>query len=142
MYGAAKCSKCSRLRIFDLKASSSTCPYCNSKNEHKTLKVLYKDRDQCVARDFLAHYSGYIPAPTEKKGEIDSDPLSTLIFKYEQCNDIEEKLNILAKGLTEIYGEFTIEHVESIDPNNAEKKIKVMLETCLVSENKHGYFKS
>ncbi|MBQ4411891.1 MAG: hypothetical protein II848_03645, partial [Candidatus Methanomethylophilus sp.] len=40
---------------------------------------------------------------------------------------VDEKMRVLAEGLTAVYGEFTFEDLEKIEPKHAEKYLKAML---------------
>lgn len=70
----------------------------------------------------------------------DIDPYSTLEYRYERTRSIEEKMEVLSKGLTEVYGEFTFEDLEKIEPKHAEKILKAMLVNGYVHETKYGRY--
>jgi hypothetical protein len=49
-------------------------------------------------------------------------------------------MEVLSKGLTEVYGEFTFEDLEKIEPKHAEKMLKAMLVNGYVHETKYGRY--
>lgn len=113
-YAIISCPKCRRRRMIDRSAASSACPYCGAVSEHRGLAVIFENRNQDAVRNaFSRMHSSEVPE--KKKGDTDPDPLSTLMYRYEQCTDLQRKMELLAKGLTEIYGTFTLEDIEKID---------------------------
>lgn len=143
MYSVISCPGCNRLKIADLDTLTSECPYCGKTCEHRHTKRLYDNEDQAACRDAIAHLYGFTPEKKNTKERIEkADPHSTLVYKYEQCRGIDEKMDVLSKGLTEIHGTFTFEDLEKIDPKNAKKLLEAMCEECLVAEVKPGRYRA
>lgn len=140
-YAIVSCRNCKNNRIIDRSSTSSKCPYCSTSAEHKELRILFEDKSQSVVREALSQLSGFEPPPKKEKPAVDHDPLSTLIYRYEKCSDLPERMNILSKGLTEIYGTFTLEDMERVDPKNAEKMLGTMLDLCIIYEVKYGRYR-
>ncbi|MCL1978582.1 MAG: hypothetical protein FWG60_00250 [Methanomassiliicoccaceae archaeon] len=140
-YAVISCRKCRRQRVIDRSAASSVCPYCSTAAEHKGLAVKFEHRDQKVVRDALTRLHP-VDAPEKKKREVDSDPLSTLVYRYENCTDPQKRMELISKGLTELCGTFTLEDVERIDEKNAEKLLSAMLELCFVYEVEYGRYRA
>ncbi len=140
-YGIITCRKCKRNRIIDLSSTSSKCPYCSVTDEHKGLKIIFEDNNQSVVRDALSQLYAF-DMPEKKRPGIDHDPLSTLIYRYEKCSDLQERMIILSKGLTDIYDTFTIDDIDKVDPKNADKLLKSMLDQCLIYEVKYGRYRA
>lgn len=139
MYGIIICDFCKRYRIIDESSANSKCPFCGTSAEHKERKILFEDYDQKIVRDMLAHMSGFVPE--EKPGNLsDADPLSSLAYRYEHTSDPYERMELLADGLTSILGSFSLEDVEEIDPKNAGKILKAMIDSGLVYESGPGRF--
>jgi len=145
MYGLSICSMCGRARVIDRSSKSSTCPYCGNSERTDRMVFFYECRDQETARKALAEAAGF-EAPNEKakKKKIEkADPYSTMIYKYENTSDLDEKMKIIAKGLTKIKGTFTIDDVsEIVGEKNAEKYISAMLDRCYIAEVRVGQYKS
>ena len=144
MYGLFLCGVCRKPRIADKSQATSTCPYCNSNAKTKDLIFFYENRDQDAVRMALSQATGFTPPDTsEKKKRIEAaDPYSTMGYKYEHTSDLDEKMEILAKGLTDIYGTFTLEDVEAIVGKRAEKMVDAMLDRCIISEVRHGKYRA
>jgi len=138
-YAIITCSNCKQRRIIDRSAISSKCPRCGTQAEHKGLRVIFENKDQNAVREVLTRMSG-THVPEKKSKGPDSDPLSTLIYKYENCSGLEEKMALLSKGLTDIYGTFSIEDIKKIDEKNAVKLLNAMLEQCYIHEIKYGRY--
>ena len=66
-----------------------------------------------------------------------------MIYKYEHTSDLDEKMVILAKGLTKVKGTFTLEDVQEIvGERNAEKYVAAMMDRCYIAEVRPGQYKS
>lgn len=141
-YGIITCRKCKSHRIADLSSRSSKCPYCGVTDEHKGLKIIFQDESQAVVRDALSQLSVFDIPTQKKRSDVDHDPLSTLIYRYEKCSDLQERLIILSEGLTRIFETFTLDDIEKIDPKNSEKLLKTMLDQCLIYEVKYGRYRA
>ena len=121
---------------------TSVCPYCGTKKEHTTVRRYYESEDQQMCRAAMNQLTGFFEEEEQKKPSPDIDPYSTLEYRYEHCHSLEEKMDALATGLTEIYGEFTIEDLEKLEPKHAEKMLKAMLVNGYVHETKYGRYKA
>ena len=140
MYGIITCSGCKRDRMISLSAASTICPYCGKKIDTKTAVVSFSDKDQNIVREVFDRSSGFVIEKKEKKE--DKDPLSTLAYKIDHCPDIEVKMKIIANGLTEILGTFTIRDVEELIPKDGKKYVEAMLENCMIYETEYGHYKT
>ncbi len=148
MYGLAICSSCGRARVIDKSSKSSSCPYCNNSERTDKMVFIFECRDQETAREALAQASGFeTPSRKEeraRKKKIEkADPYSTLIYQYEHASDLDEKMMVLAKGLTKIKGTFTLEDIQEIvGEKYAEKYVASMLERCYIFEVGYGRYKA
>ena len=143
-YAVTKCS-CGRLRIIDFSSETSACPYCGKNVVNENVSVLYRNSDQGTVRAVLSEMTGFTDPgedPEVRKRIEEADPVSTLEYKYESCSDIETKMEILASGLTEIYGTFTLEDLKKIERKNPERILKAMLDQCLVFEIEIGKYRA
>ncbi|MCL2295664.1 MAG: hypothetical protein FWC29_01100 [Methanomassiliicoccaceae archaeon] len=140
-YAVISCSKCGHQRIIDRSSASSKCSHCGIRVEHKGLAVIFEDKDQSAVRDALTRLNSF-DIPEKKKSDVDHDPLSTLIYRYENCTDLQKKMELVSCSLTEIYGTFSLEDVEKVDEKNAEKLLSAMLELCYVHEVKSGRYRA
>lgn len=146
MYGLLQCRTCKRPRIIDLSQKSSACPYCNSQEKTKDARIVYRTADQESAREALTMATGFVPpkmSKEKKQKEIEAaDPYSTMVYRFEHASDLDEKMIILAEGLTECKGTFTLDDVrEVVGVKNAEKYVSAMLDRCYISEVRIGQYK-
>ena len=142
MYGVVACSKCGRKRVADLSSEKSTCPYCGKSDKNATLDVFYKNSDAEAVRAAFSGITGYSGGTEKKHADPMTDPYSSLVYRYEHCRSLDEKLTVLSEGLTKIYGTFTLEDIMKIEPKNAEKYLGSMLEKCYAHEVKYGQYRS
>jgi DNA-directed RNA polymerase subunit RPC12/RpoP len=139
-YAIISCGKCKHQRMIDRSSASSKCSYCGLRVEHKEVVTVFENKDQNIVRDALTQLNSF--DVQEKKSGVDHDPLSTLIYKYENCTDMQKKMELISRGLTDIYGTFSLEDVEKIDEKNAEKLLNAMLELCYVHEVRNGRYRA
>ncbi len=143
MYGLAQCRVCGKPRVVDLSKSSSACPYCSAEEDTSKLPVFFRSPDQSAVREALSQATGFTPPDlaAKKKRIEQADPYSTMVYRYEHASDLEEKMEILAEGLTRIKGTFTLDDVREIAGDRAEKMVSAMLDRCLISEVRIGIYK-
>lgn len=144
MYGLALCGICRRPRVADKSFATSTCPYCNASEKTKDLIFYFESPDQDVVRQALSQATGFVPPDmVQKKKRIEeADPYSTMVYQYEHCSDLDEKLTILAEGLTRINGSFTLDDIREIVGDKAEKYVSAMLDRCIAAEVRIGVYKA
>ncbi|MBR4503762.1 MAG: hypothetical protein IKP20_02135 [Candidatus Methanomethylophilaceae archaeon] len=143
-YGLAQCGSCKRPRIIDLSKKASVCPYCGTESRTDMISIFYRSESQEAVREALAQATGFVPPDALKKREkiAEADPYSTMVYRYEHCSDLNGKMLILAEGLTEIKGTFTMEDVREIAGDRAEKMVSAMLDRCIIFEVRHGVYKA
>lgn len=144
MYGLALCGICRRPRVADKSFATSTCPYCNASEKTKDLIFYFESPDQDIVRQALSQTTGFVPPDmVQKKRRIEeADPYSTMVYQYEHCSDLDEKLTILAEGLTRINGSFTLNDIREIVGDKAEKYVSAMLDRCIAAEVRIGVYKA
>ncbi len=98
-----------------------------------------------MCREAIGRLHGFAPDDDEDDGRIErvreADPVSTLAYRYERCGSTEERMELLAEGLTAIHGSFTLEDVAEIDPRDAGKLLEGMHRRCLVAEVGPGRYR-
>lgn len=141
MYAVVMCPGCRKYRMIDCRSASSDCPFCRTVSKHNELRKYFESEDQTEVRNVLAQATGYIPEKKDRSRIENADPLSTLHYRYEHCQDLDEKMEILSAGLTDIHGTFTLEDVEEFEPKNAKKMLTAMLDACIVAEIRPGKYK-
>ena len=104
----------------------------------------FESPDQDVVRQALSQATGFVPPDmVQKRKRIEeADPYSTMVFQYEHCSDLDEKLTILAEGLTKINGSFTLDDIREIVGDKAERYVSAMLDRCIAAEVRIGVYKA
>ena len=128
MYGLTQCGLCRRPRIVETDDSVTTCPYCGHSERAGRNGFIFTSESQSEVRAALSRAMGadeFLPTQAdlrERRRRIgESDPESTLAYRYEHASDLDEKMEVLSEGLTALKGEFTLEDVEGYEPRRAEK---------------------
>ena len=140
MYGIVLCSSCGRKRIADLKCGTSVCPYCGRTDSVNRMTVLFSDISQNTVRKVFSDADSSKYPAERKKDKKDPDPLSTIVYGYEHASGIG-KLTVIAKGLTDIKGEFTKNDIEELLPGEGERLLKQMISADIVIEVQCGRYR-
>lgn len=146
-YGLVVCSLCKRPRVADMSTVTSACPYCGYSERTGRMRVAMVSDDQSELRSALADAAPADMPTAEERRErrrriAEADPESTLAYRYEHASDIEERMEILAEGLTSLRGEFTLEDVEGFEPRRAERMLAAMLDRGYVHETRPGRYRA
>ncbi len=144
MYGLVQCGACHRPRIVEKSQKESSCPYCRCVQDVSDLRFFFESKDQAAVREALTQATGFVPEDTaaKKRRIAEADPYSTMVYRYEHCSDLEEKMQILADGLTAVKGTFTLDDVREIAGPKAEKMVSAMLDRCMISEVRIGVYRA
>ena len=69
------------------------------------------------------------------------NPMKKLAYTVSHCSDTGMKMRTIADGLDEIFGEFTVDQIDSLVPGKGERFAEAMLDACLIYEVGYGRFK-
>lgn len=143
-YILTRCGACRRPRVADLSKTESSCPYCGCVQRTSDLPCYFESADQRSVREALSQATGFVPpdAVQKRRRIADADPYSTMVYRYEHCSDLDERMEILAEGLTAIKGTFTLDDVREIAGDRAEKMVSAMLDRCMISEVRIGVYRA
>lgn len=148
-FALIQCSLCGRGRIVSLSDSASTCPWCGYEERNGRARIVMESDDQAELRAALARATGVdgmVPTAEEvrerRRRIAEADPESTLAYRYEHAADLDERMEVLAEGLTELRGEFTLEDVREFEPRRAERMLEAMLARGFVHETGHGRYRA
>ena len=135
MFAIVTCPNCRNDRMVDLSSGTTSCPYCGKRFDTDRLNIKFKHSDQNVVRDVLF---GSEDVPTAG----DDDPMKKLAYKVSHTNDPGMKMAFIADGLSEIYGEFTVDMIDKLVPGKGERFAEAMLEACLIYEVGYGKYRT
>ena len=134
MFAIVTCPGCRNDRMVDLASGTSTCPFCGRRFDTDRLNVKFKHSDQNVVRDVLFG--------NEDVPKTDDDPMKKLSYRVSHTNDMGMKLAVIADGLSEMHGEFTIDMIDELVPGKGERYAEAMLEACLIYEVGYGRYRA
>ena len=103
MFAIVTCPECRNDRMIDLSSGSTSCPFCGKRFDTDRLNIKFKHPDQNVVRDVLF---GSKDVPT---ADDSGNPMKGLSYKVSHASDPGMKMVYIADGLSEIYGEFTVD---------------------------------
>jgi hypothetical protein len=114
MYGVIVCSRCNRAKGADLKAKTARCQCGNVLKLKETKKFFesssHKEIAAAVAR-MNAELEGGVQEwemiAESSSGEEGDDPHSKIVTTASSMTDQQEKLEFVARSLTETFGSFT-----------------------------------
>lgn len=136
MFAVVVCPGCRKPRGIKLSSQKSTCPRCGRSIEVRKALVHFKSPDAREIKEFIGTMSGYSP-PVEKDSE---DPWSNLRDKAVAERDPEERLSIIASGLSRMLGTFDSEDIERLIPDKGESYLRLMVDHALVLETSPGRY--
>lgn len=136
MFAIVTCPECRNDRMVDLSTGTTSCPFCGKRMDTDRLNVKFKHPDQAVVRDVL-HGSEAVPMKDDSP-----DPVKRLAYSVSHCKEPGPKMCMIAEGLMEIYGEITVEAVDSLVPGKGERMTEAMLDACIIYEVGYGKYKT
>lgn len=135
MFAIVTCPECRNDRMIDLSSGSTSCPFCGKRFDTDRLNIKFKHPDQNVVRDVLF---GNKDVPTT---DDSGNPMKGLSYKVSHASDPGMKMVYIADGLSEIYGEFTVDMIDELVPGKGEKFAEAMLDACMIYEVGYGRFR-
>ncbi|MGI6009796.1 MAG: DUF5817 domain-containing protein [Methanomethylophilus sp.] len=139
MFAIIKCGSCKRPRIIDDSDRNTVCPFCGNTDETKGRRIYFRSSDQKAVREELEKMTGGAHGAKPKEKPMGEE--EKLLYEYQHTSGLDDKMDILAEGLTRIYGEWTVDDMRKFEPKNAEKMLSAMLDECLVFETKYGRYR-
>ncbi len=148
-FGLALCGACGRPRVLNRSNTSSTCPYCGCSERTSRIRIVFESEDPAEVRSALAGATSRdeIEALEQDRAERrrraeDDDPYSTLVFRYEHSSDMDERMDVMAEGLTRLKGDFTLDDMMEMDPRRAERMLPAMLSRGYIHEVRPGHYRA
>ncbi|MCK4443269.1 MAG: DUF1922 domain-containing protein [Thermoplasmata archaeon] len=151
MYGVVVCSRCRKARAVDLRSKTARCQ-CGYQMKLKETKKFFESSDQrevaaAVAR-LNAEMEGGIEEWEELVGETSGDEVSDIYSKIvadaSDASEVQERLEIVARGLTDTFGSFTKKELEKVlrmlGMRDAEDCVQVLLRENIIYEPEPGVF--
>lgn len=137
MFAVVVCPGCHKPRGIKLSSQKSTCPRCGRSVEVRKALIHFQSPDVREIKAFINSMSGFCPPVKEEEC---LDPWIALRDRVKSERDPEERLFVIASGLSEILGTFTVEDVERVVPGKGEAYLRLMVENTLVLEASPGRY--
>ncbi|MFA7341929.1 MAG: hypothetical protein WCY65_02005 [Candidatus Methanomethylophilaceae archaeon] len=131
MFAVVVCPGCRKPRGIKLSSQKSACPRCGRVIEVRKALIHFQSPDVREIKAFINALSDFSPPVKEEESR---DPWVALQDKIKAERDPEERLCVIASGLSEILGTFTVIDVERVVPGKGEAYLRLMVENALVLE--------
>ncbi len=151
MYGVVVCSRCRKARAVDLRDKTARCQ-CGYQMKLKETKKFFESSDQREVAAAVARLNAEMKGGTEEweelagetsKDEV-SDIYSRIVAEASEATEVQERLEIVARGLTQIFGSFTKEEMEKVlrmlGIRDARDCVQMLLRENVIYEPEPGVF--
>jgi hypothetical protein len=147
-YGLIICPKCGMARGVEAEKKTTTCQ-CGREIELKRMKLKFLTDSPLELADSVAQANAALRGggqlPPEKKPNR-KDPFFVIAERAKPVKDPIERMRIIAKGLTDLRGDFGIEDVRKVvsvlGKDSAEDIIARLKEHNLIYESGAGAYRS
>lgn len=136
MYAVVICPGCRQPRGVKLSSKRSRCPRCGREVEVRKALIHFRSSDQREIRAAINAMTGFVPEAPEPP----SDPRDALRRRVREVKDPESRLNVLAAGLEDVLGQFTLADLEELFPEEGERYLKLLIQHALVMEPSSGVY--
>ncbi len=153
MYGAVVCSRCERARAVDLRDKTARCQ-CGYQMKLKETRKLFESDDQREVAAAVAKLNAEMAGGFEEWEElaidasrmVTDDLFSNIASKAASANEVQERLEVVARGLTENLGSFTIREfgkvLRMLNLRDAEECVQALLRENIIYEPEPGVFRA
>lgn len=137
MFAVVVCPGCRKPRGIKLSSQKSTCPRCGRVIEVRKALIHFQSPDVREIKAFINAMSDFSPPVKEEECR---DPWIAMQDRIKSERDPEERLFVIASGLSEILGTFTVEDVERVVPGKGEAYLRLMVDHVIVLETSPGRY--
>lgn len=147
-YGVLVCPKCGMARGVETSKKTTTCQ-CGKEIHLDRVKLMFLTNSPLELADSVAAANASLRGgekmPSEKKSRK-RDPLGAIAERAKPIKDPVERLQLIARGLTELKSEFGLEDLRKIvarlGKGSPEDMLAALREHNLVYETADGMFKA
>lgn len=153
MYGVVVCSRCKRAKAVDLRSKMARCQ-CGNQMKLKETKKFFESSDQREVAVAVAKLNAEIEGGTEEweklsdeKLEVASDDVySRIVANASTVAGVQERLEIVARNLTEEFGSFTKKDFSKVlrmlGMRDVEDCVQVLLRENIIYEPEPDVFRA
>jgi len=153
MYGVVVCSRCRKARAVDLRTKTARCQ-CGNTLKLKETKKFFESSDQREVASAVARMNAELEGGTEEwekmtddssKPDVD-DPYAKIVADASSTTNNQERLEIVAKGLTVAFGSFS--HLElgkvmrMLGTKDVEDCVQALLRENIIYEPEPGVYRA
>lgn len=152
-YGAVMCSRCRKAMGVDRRNETASCQ-CGKVLKLKEMKKFFESRDQRQVASAVARMNAELEGGTEEwealgeksaKPEAD-DPYSRMASEASTIVDTQQRMEFVARSLTEIQGSFTRKDLNKalrmLGVKEVDECVEIMLSESIIYEPEPGVFRA
>jgi hypothetical protein len=151
MYGVVVCSRCRKARAVDLRTNTARCQ-CGNQIDLKEAKKFFESFDQREVASAVgrlnAEISGGIEEWEELVGDKSKDDVgdvySKIVSDASDVSEVQERIEIVARSLTNAFGSFTRKEMEKVlrmlGMRDVEDCVQALLRENIIYEPEPGVF--
>ena len=151
MYGVVVCSRCRKARAVDLRSKTARCQ-CGNQINLKEARKFFESSDQREVASAVGRLNAEIGGGIEEweklagdasKEEV-SDVYSRIVSDASDATEVQERMEIVARGLTNAFGSFTKNEMEKVlrmlGMRDVEDCVQTLLRENIIYEPEPGVF--
>lgn len=153
MYAAVVCSRCQRARAVDLRDKTARCQ-CGYQMKLEETRKLFESHDQREVAAAVAKLNAEMSGGLEEwqrmaldaSKAVSDDTFSKIVSEASSVSEVQERLEVVARGLTNSLGSFTMKEFEKImrmlNLRDAEECVQALLRENIIYEPEPGVFRA
>lgn len=153
MYGAVLCSRCRKAMAVDLRNETASCQ-CGNVLKLKEIKKFFESADQRETASAVGRMNAELEGGTEEwesmvEGSVGSDsedPYSKMISAASSMSDSQERMELVARGLTDILGSFSRNDLQKalrmLGMKEVDECVDIMLRESIIYEPEPGVYRA
>lgn len=151
MYGVVVCSRCRKARAVDLRSKTARCQ-CGNQIKLKEAKKFFESSDQREVASAVGRLNAEIGGGTKEWEKLVgdasieeiSDVYSRIVSDASDVSEVQERMEIVARGLTNALGSFTKKEMEKVlrmlGMRDVEDCVQALLRENIIYEPEPGVF--
>jgi hypothetical protein len=153
MYGVVLCSRCRKAMAVDLRNETASCQ-CGNVLKLKETKKFYESTDQREVASAVGRMNAELEGGIDEwesmvEGSVGADtddPYSEMISAASSMSDSQERMELVARGLTEILGSFSRNDLQKalrmLGIKDVDDCVDIMLKESIIYEPEPGVFRA
>lgn len=148
MFGAVICSRCGRAKAVDLRHKASRCQ-CGCLLKLNEMRKFFKSASQREVAKAVADLNariqgGYEDLSPKRPRKDPHDPYSRIASEVSSLTGVNERLEVVARRLTDLLGFFTAQEFEKVARmlgiKDAEPRLRLLMRENIIYEPRPGVY--